>query len=210
MTIRGLHAPVAQLDRVPGYEPGGRRFESFRARQIKSPALRGAFLFGAPGRVRTSDHHKDGSTSGEAAQDARVRPEGVKAEGLNPSFRARQIKKCPALRGAFYLARPEGFEPPTITRRFDQRRSRASSLARRGAEAILPGAPNKKRPRLQSGAFLFGAPKSPPSSRLGLPASPGTAEVANPQRSFGCKTPQLPHLAKATPADSSVKRMGVI
>ena len=27
------YAPVAQLDRVPGYEPGGRRFESFRARQ---------------------------------------------------------------------------------------------------------------------------------------------------------------------------------
>ena len=27
------HAPVAQLDRVPGYELGGRRFESFRARQ---------------------------------------------------------------------------------------------------------------------------------------------------------------------------------
>ena len=26
-----LDAPVAQLDRVPGYEPGGRRFESFRA-----------------------------------------------------------------------------------------------------------------------------------------------------------------------------------
>src|ERR1700683_4397725 len=29
-----LHrAPVAQLDRVPGYEPGGREFESLRARQ---------------------------------------------------------------------------------------------------------------------------------------------------------------------------------
>ena len=27
-------APVAQLDRVPGYEPGGRRFESFRARHL--------------------------------------------------------------------------------------------------------------------------------------------------------------------------------
>src|SRR4030095_2137707 len=27
-------APVAQLDRVPGYEPGGRGFESCRARQI--------------------------------------------------------------------------------------------------------------------------------------------------------------------------------
>lgn len=29
------NAPVAQLDRVPGYEPGGREFESLRARQIK-------------------------------------------------------------------------------------------------------------------------------------------------------------------------------
>ena len=32
------HAPVAQLDRVPGYEPGGREFESLRARQ--PPMLR--------------------------------------------------------------------------------------------------------------------------------------------------------------------------
>ncbi len=29
-----FYAPVAQLDRVPGYEPGGRRFESFRARHF--------------------------------------------------------------------------------------------------------------------------------------------------------------------------------
>ncbi len=29
------YAPVAQLDRVPGYEPGGREFESLRARQIR-------------------------------------------------------------------------------------------------------------------------------------------------------------------------------
>ena len=29
----GLCAPVAQLDRAPGYEPGGREFESLRARQ---------------------------------------------------------------------------------------------------------------------------------------------------------------------------------
>jgi hypothetical protein len=28
-------APVAQLDRVPGYEPGGRGFESLRARQLQ-------------------------------------------------------------------------------------------------------------------------------------------------------------------------------
>src|SRR5690625_6187914 len=41
-----LQAPVAQLDRVPGYEPGGRGFESLRARQAAEgpddfhPALR--------------------------------------------------------------------------------------------------------------------------------------------------------------------------
>ena len=29
-----FYGRVAQLDRVPGYEPGGRRFESFRARHI--------------------------------------------------------------------------------------------------------------------------------------------------------------------------------
>jgi hypothetical protein len=32
--MRARHAPVAQLDRVPGYEPGGREFESLRARHI--------------------------------------------------------------------------------------------------------------------------------------------------------------------------------
>ena len=31
---RTNNAPVAQLDRVPGYEPGGREFESLRAHQI--------------------------------------------------------------------------------------------------------------------------------------------------------------------------------
>jgi hypothetical protein len=30
-----IDAPVAQLDRVPGYEPGGREFESLRARHIE-------------------------------------------------------------------------------------------------------------------------------------------------------------------------------
>ena len=34
-TIRGVyHAPVAQLDRAPGFEPGGRGFESLRARHF--------------------------------------------------------------------------------------------------------------------------------------------------------------------------------
>jgi hypothetical protein len=39
-------APVAQLDRVPGYEPGGREFESLRARHIemKRPPVGGLFI----------------------------------------------------------------------------------------------------------------------------------------------------------------------
>ena len=37
-------APVAQLDRVPGYEPGGRRFESVRARQNTKPSKFGGFF----------------------------------------------------------------------------------------------------------------------------------------------------------------------
>src|SRR5687767_2124645 len=36
------HAPLAQLDRASGYEPGGRRFESCRARQ--SPPVIGHAL----------------------------------------------------------------------------------------------------------------------------------------------------------------------
>ncbi len=34
LVIDFKYAPVAQLDRVPGFEPGGREFESLRARQI--------------------------------------------------------------------------------------------------------------------------------------------------------------------------------
>ncbi len=33
-----IDAPVAQLDRVPGYEPGGREFESLRAHQVEEKA----------------------------------------------------------------------------------------------------------------------------------------------------------------------------
>src|SRR6476659_5563957 len=44
-------APVAQLDRAPGYELGGRRFESFRARQTGKPAItRRLFCFLARAR----------------------------------------------------------------------------------------------------------------------------------------------------------------
>ncbi len=40
------YAPVAQLDRVPGYEPGGRAFESLQARHTnKNTSLAEVFLF---------------------------------------------------------------------------------------------------------------------------------------------------------------------
>ena len=40
--LGGEHsAPVAQLDRVPGYEPGGREFESLRARHFLRPSIYG-------------------------------------------------------------------------------------------------------------------------------------------------------------------------
>ena len=41
--MRATKASVAQLDRAPGFEPGGRGFESLRMRHIKKPALCGFF-----------------------------------------------------------------------------------------------------------------------------------------------------------------------
>lgn len=41
---RRHNAPVAQLDRVPGYEPGGREFESLRARHHTEQRLDGFLL----------------------------------------------------------------------------------------------------------------------------------------------------------------------
>ena len=34
LSLRQLNAPVAQLDRVSGYEPEGQEFESLRARHL--------------------------------------------------------------------------------------------------------------------------------------------------------------------------------
>ncbi len=44
------NAPVAQLDRVIGFEPIGREFESLRARQMNKPATAG-FLFVDSGAI---------------------------------------------------------------------------------------------------------------------------------------------------------------
>ena len=50
------NAPVAQLDRVSGYEPEGRRFESFRARHFskKMPSCLGWLFFDVRVQVLTA------------------------------------------------------------------------------------------------------------------------------------------------------------
>ncbi len=80
-------APVAQLDRVPGYERGGRTFESCQARHIKekAPSSEGAFSFmGCPPRVNVAKRRfatfdklrRIGAVWTPAAPKARGRPEG--------------------------------------------------------------------------------------------------------------------------------------
>ena len=60
------YAPVAQLDRVSGYEPGGRRFESFRARHYNQQVtyilwhknqVTVAILCHSPSQMRQSSVH---------------------------------------------------------------------------------------------------------------------------------------------------------
>ena len=75
LAIIARFAPVAQLDRVPGYEPGGRGFESCRARQfcIENQALAataaGAFLF-------------DGMNAGNARDRGRQRAPARRRSGV--------------------------------------------------------------------------------------------------------------------------------
>ena len=69
------HAPVAQLDRVPGYEPGGREFESLRARHFKGPSTcrRSFFLVLLPiewCRIRPGRMRRSPPASGESRGSA--------------------------------------------------------------------------------------------------------------------------------------------
>ena len=75
------HAPVAQLDRVPGYEPGGREFESLRARHLskflgttKRPIPFAVFKFELP---------TDKEPSSTALRSSAERPKGG-PEGARP------------------------------------------------------------------------------------------------------------------------------
>src|SRR6056297_3459643 len=164
MTIRGLHAPVAQLDRVPGYEPGGRRFASFRARQIQKPRFARGFLFEASGRVRTSDHHKA------------VRPERRRRElagtQCRPSFRARQIQKPRLARGFLFEAAKSPSDPwPGLLRLRQARHLRRFARSRiLDAASAAPAARSvAKHPSYRSWQGL--ATARPRSRRAGVRSS---------------------------------------
>ena len=103
--MRARHAPVAQLDRVPGYEPGGREFESLRARQCKEkgPLSQGPFFF-ASSKLVTFELTRRSRAEFDEAREARrrtslrsgdgpERSEGFAAGGREQSLRARQIIK---------------------------------------------------------------------------------------------------------------------
>ncbi len=56
--LRFSVAPVAQLDRAPGYEPGGREFESLRAHHNISDARTFFGLLAFDALIRTPDRQQ--------------------------------------------------------------------------------------------------------------------------------------------------------
>ena len=60
------HAPLAQLDRASGYEPGGRRFESCRARHSSPPAV--------PLESQIARNHWRSCRAGKVRRSARFLP----------------------------------------------------------------------------------------------------------------------------------------
>ena len=55
LIMRPLNALVAQLDRVLGYEPSGRRFESSRVRHIENPLISVGFFCRHESRAELGD-----------------------------------------------------------------------------------------------------------------------------------------------------------
>ena len=83
--IRCRHAPVAQLDRVPDYESGGRRFESSRARHLYITAVLVLLTCIVYAPVAQLDRVPDYESGGRRFE----------------SSRARQIPTRPRLRAGF-------------------------------------------------------------------------------------------------------------
>jgi hypothetical protein len=86
-------APVAQLDRVPGYEPGGREFESLRARQKRQRVpIGGPFSFSASrefelcspkGCVRTEERAARRQAEPQSGDEAAKLPPNLSGRATN-------------------------------------------------------------------------------------------------------------------------------
>ena len=139
-------AAVAQLDRVPGFEPGGRGFESLRPRhETKSLAMCGAFLFhDAAGGIGTPDHSVAGSTNAygtrlDIARLARSRAVAQWApamDGVGAYPSARATSETPPVRGAScFMMRwsdrnPRPVRPDAFTRTFNMSSRRPNDSTR--------------------------------------------------------------------------------
>ena len=94
-------APVAQLDRVLGYEPRGRGFESCRARQFPKCHLLAAFFIPgfAPGTSKLLCSCQDSKGDGDVRSHAKNRCAGVaRRDRILPGA---PVSKMPPLGGIF-------------------------------------------------------------------------------------------------------------
>ena len=78
------HAPVAQLDRVLGYEPNGREFESLRVHQNQKKREASSFLFPHPSNKQHCDaryicRHSKNYTLAIPSQDKLVPHESLQS-----------------------------------------------------------------------------------------------------------------------------------
>ena len=79
-------APVAQLDRVPGYELGGREFESLRARHIGEGAA--APFFACDGSSSSFSIEHDEVEKIRRSQPNRMNDRGIAQPGRPPALGA--------------------------------------------------------------------------------------------------------------------------
>ena len=102
-------AAVAQLDRVPGYEPGGRRFESSQPRHIKQRTPPRAGFFVCVRRVLTGFEPREvrpkRALRAKERRSLRRRPGGLGRQAQESSSQPRHIKQRTPPRAGFFVFR---------------------------------------------------------------------------------------------------------
>ena len=102
-----MNAPVAQLDRAPGFEPVGRRFESCRARHYR---ILGYWSVGVKSFVGLCPSFHDSDVSfflGPVAQLAEQLTLNQLAEGSNPSRPTRNVLRLRIMTVTFSFGNPQ-------------------------------------------------------------------------------------------------------